>query len=40
MPEYVSKEYEQYTKELFLNNMIAGVCTDYPLEWVQLRKEK
>ena len=40
MPEYVSKEYEKYTKELFLNNMIAGVCTDYSLEWVQLRKEK
>lgn len=40
MPENVSSDYERYVQDLFLNNQIIGVCTDYPLKWNKLKKGK
>lgn len=40
MPEYQGKVYRDNVKTLFLQEKIRGVCTDFPLEWLELQKEK
>lgn len=40
MPEYQPRQYRDQVKELYLNEELYGICTDFPLEWLELQKEK
>jgi len=38
LPEICDKDYQEEVEQLFLQNKIAGVCTDYPLKWKEKLK--
>lgn len=40
MPELCFEKYQNKVQELFLTNKISGICTNYPLKWIELEKSK